>query len=141
VVAEFQISEPVRVEREDTPVMFMRASADTPEAIQDAWARFEVAVGLKGRKFFGAFDSSSHEYRVCAQLKEDDDPQALGFEAATLPGGAYLCARLQGEPPAVYEHIPAAMSELVRRGAPDASRPSIEFYRSMRVIDLLLPIA
>lgn len=121
--------------------MFIRASADSPEAIQEAWARFEVAVGLEGRKFFGAFDSSSREYRVCAQLKEDDDPQALGFEAATLSGGAYLCARLQGEPPAVYEHIPTAMSELVKRGAPDASRPSIEFYRSRDVIDLLLPIA
>lgn len=112
--------------------MCMRASADTPEAIQQAWARFEAAVGLKGRKFFGAFDSRSHEYRVCAQLKEDDDPQAFGFEAATLPGGAYLCARLQGEPPAVYAHIPAAMSELVKHGAPDASRPSLEFYRSAR---------
>jgi hypothetical protein len=33
-----------------------------------------------------------------------------------------LCARLQGEPPAVYEQIPAAFSELVKRGAADASR-------------------
>jgi hypothetical protein len=141
VVAEFQISEPVRVERKDTPVMFMRAGADTSEAIQEAWARFEVAVGLTGRKFFGAFDSTAREYRVCAQLKEDDDPQALGFETGILPGGAYLCARLQGEPPAVYEHISASMSKLVKRGTPDVSRPSIEFYRSMRVIDLFLPIA
>jgi DNA gyrase inhibitor GyrI len=139
-VSGFQISEPVRVDRKDTPVMFMRASADTPEAIQQAWARFEGAVGLKGRKFFGAFDSSSREYRVCAQLKEGDDLQALGFEAATLPGGAYLCVRLLGEPPAVYEHIPAAWSELVKRGTSDGSRPSIEFYRSRYVIDLLLPI-
>ncbi len=74
VAAEFQISEPVRVERKDTRVMFMRASADTPEAIQQAWAEFETAVGLKGRKFFGAADVGSHEYRVCAQLNEGDDP-------------------------------------------------------------------
>jgi len=141
VAAEFQISEPVRVERKDTRVMFMRASADTPEAIQQAWAEFETAVGLKGRKFFGAADVGSHEYRVCAQLNEGDDPQALGFEAATLPGGAYLRVRLQGEPPDVYEQIPTAFSELARRGASDASRPSIEFYRSRDVIDLLLPIA
>jgi predicted transcriptional regulator YdeE len=140
-VARFRISEPIRVEREDTPVMFMRASSDTSEAIQKAWARFEAAVGLRGRKFFGAFDVSSREYRVCAQLKENDDPRGLGFEVATLPGGAYLCARLQGEPPAVYEQIPAVFSELVKRGASDASRPSIEFYRSRDAIDLLLPIA
>jgi DNA gyrase inhibitor GyrI len=139
-MSEFQISEPMRVERKDTPVMFMRASADTPEAIQQAWAQFETAVGLKGRKFFGAFDVASDEYRVCVQLNEEDDPQALGFEAATLPGDPYLRVRLQGEPPAVYEQIPTAFSELARRGASDASRPSIEFYRSRDVIDLLLPI-
>jgi DNA gyrase inhibitor GyrI len=140
-MAKFQISEPVRVERKDTPVMFMRANSDTPKAIQQAWAQFEAAVGLKGRKFFGAFDVSTREYRVCAQLKENDNPHGLGFEVATLPGGAYLCARLQGEPPAVYEQIPAVFSELVKRGAADASRPSMEFYRSRDMIDVLLPIA
>lgn len=140
-MTRFQISEPVRVERKDTPVMFMRASSDTPKAIQLAWARFEAGVGRKGRKFFGAFDVVSREYRVCTQLKEDDDPHGLGYEVATLLGGAYLCARLKGEPPAVYEQIPAVFNELVRRGASDASRPSIEFYRSRDVIDLLLPIA
>ena len=129
------------MERKDTPVIFMRASSDSPKAIQQAWARFEAQVGLKGRKFFGAFDVTSREYRVCAQLKDNDDPLGLGLEVATLPGGAYLCARLQGEPPAVYEQIPGAFSELVKRGASDVSRPSIEFYRSRDVIDLLLPIA
>jgi hypothetical protein len=121
--------------------MFMRATGDTAEAIQKAWAHFEAAVGLKGRKFFGAFDVGTREYRACTELKDDDHPEALGFERATLPGGAYLRARLHGEPPAVYEQIPAVFNELVKRGTPDPSRPSIEFYRSRYVIDLLLPIA
>jgi hypothetical protein len=42
----------VKVEREDVLVMFMRASENTPAAIQQAWVEFEAAVGLKGRKFF-----------------------------------------------------------------------------------------
>jgi hypothetical protein len=59
-----------------------------------------------GRKFFGTFDSSTREYRVCVQVNEGDDPAAaLGLESGTLPGGRYLRARLRGEPPGVYERI------------------------------------
>jgi hypothetical protein len=122
--------------------MFMRASEDTPAAIQKAWAEFEKAVGLMGRNFFGAFDKEAREYRVCAQLKEDDDPVVLGFEVGTLPGGSYLRARLQGEPPAIYDEIPSTVQELVRKAsAVAASRPTIEYYRSRDLIDLLLPIS
>jgi len=134
------VSGVVRVECEDVRVMFMRASEDTPAAIQHAWAEFEAVVGLKSRKFFGAFDNEAHEYRVCTQLKGDDDPEALGFEVGTLPGGTYLRARLQGEPPAVYEKIPSTVEDLVKQAAVDASRPTIEFYRSRDVIDVLLPV-
>lgn len=130
----------VRVEREDVRVMFMRASDDSSAAIQQAWAEFEGAVGLKGRKFFGVFYDVSNEYHVCTQLQEDDDPEALGFEVGTLPGDRYLRARLQGEPPAVYDRIRPTLEELVKRAVIDVSRPTIEFYRSRDVIDLLVPI-
>jgi|SRR5450759_3628997 len=120
--------------------MFLRASADTPTTIQRAWAEFEAVVGLEGRKFFGVFDNEAREYRVCAQLTGDDDPEALGFEEGTLPGGTYLRARLQGEPPGIYEKIPSTVEELMEQAAVDASRPTIEFYRSRDAIDVLLPV-
>ncbi len=129
------------VEREDVRVMFMRAEMDTPDAIQRAWAEFETAVGLKGRRFFGAFYDAANEYHVCTQLKEDDNPEELGFDVGTLPGGTYLRGRLQGEPPAVYDQIVPTLNEMIRQTAVDSSRPTIEFYRSRDVIDLLLPVA
>jgi hypothetical protein len=135
-----EVFEPVRVERADTPVMFMRAE-DTPEAITSAWAEFEELVGLKGRKFFGSFDPIAKEYRVCVQLRDGDDPETLGLEQATLPGGWYLRARLHGEPPALYQRIAPTFAQLEKQAATDMSRPSIEFYRSRDVIDLLLPVA
>lgn len=135
------MSAPTREEREDVQVMFMRAREDTPAAIQHAWAEFEAAVGLKGRKFFGTFDNETSEYRVCTQLKKDDNPNALGFEVGTLPGGKYLRARLQGEPPAIYEKIQPTLDEMAKQATLDSSRPTIEFYRSRDVIDLLLPVA
>jgi hypothetical protein len=137
---EIQVPALVKVDRKDVRVMFMRASEDVLPAIQRAWAEFEVAVGLKGRKFFGTFDNSTGEYRVCTQLKPDDDPQALGFEVGILPGGTYLRARLEGEPPAIHEKIGSTFDEMVKEVALDTSRPWIEFYRRHDVIDLLLPV-
>ena len=128
------------LDRDETPVMFRRAQ-DEPDAIRRAWADLEATVGsLRGRKFFGTFDPATGEYRACAQLRDDDDPDSLGLEVGTLPGGRYLRERLQGEPPEIYERIGPAFDELVARAARDETRPSIEFYRSHDVIDLLLPV-
>ena len=86
------------VERTDTEVMFLRTE-DEPVEMRRGWEQLEAVVGLRGRKFFGAFDPSTREYRVCVQVRKGDDPAALGLESGTLPGGRYLRARLRGEPP------------------------------------------
>jgi hypothetical protein len=91
----------VPVMRDEIQVMFLR-SPDDPAVFGALWQRLEALVGLRGRKYFGAFNASAHEYHVCVQMKQGDDPDALGLESGTLPGGRYLRARLRGEPPAVY---------------------------------------
>ena len=85
-------SQQVVVERAETPVIFKRV-ADEIGAIRQGMQEVENAVGLRGRKYYGAFDNDG-EYRVCVQLREDDDPQALGLEVGTLPGGRYARERL-----------------------------------------------
>ena len=128
------------VERDDLAVMFKRAT-DEQTAISRGWAEVEEAVGsLRGRKFYGVFDDARGEYRVCVQMREDDEPAALGLEEGTLPGGRYAQVRLQGEPPAVYALIAPTFTRLTRRLDHDPSRPGIEFYRRRDVIDLLLPV-
>ena len=128
------------VERDDVPVMFRRV-IDEPAAIRRGWAELEEAVGsLRGRKFYGAFDPTSSEYRVCVALREGDDPEALSLEIGTLPGGRYLQVRLQGEPPAVYDLIGPTFERLARRPDRDPDRPELEFYRRRDEIDLLLPV-
>lgn len=129
-----------RVELDDIRVMCARASEGMSTAIQRAWAEFERAVGLTGRKFYGAYDLDKREYRVCTQIKPDDDPASFGFDVATLPGGTFLRARLRGEPQAIYSKIAPTFDQLTKDPRADASRPSIEFYRRRDVIDLLLPI-
>ena len=52
------------VERQDVLVMFKRAP-DELDAIERGMAEVEEAVGLRGRKYYGAFDTDGDEYRVC----------------------------------------------------------------------------
>ncbi|HEY6606231.1 MAG TPA: GyrI-like domain-containing protein [Gaiellaceae bacterium] len=128
------------VERDETVVMFLRTEDDVAE-IQRGWTRLEELVGLRGRKFFGAFYPSTQEYRVCVQIKEGDDPAALGLETGTLPGGSYLRVRLRGEAPQVYSEIGPTFDALAEASARDDARPAIEFYRADGEIDLLHPVA
>jgi hypothetical protein len=99
--------------------MFKRV-ADDPAAISRGWSELEEALGsLRGRKFYGAFDATIREYRVCVEIREGDLPDELGLELGRLPGGRYLQVRLCGEPPGVYDLIaPCAVRELgfTRRG-------------------------
>jgi hypothetical protein len=125
--------------REPTDVMLVRV-ADELSEIQRAWAAFETAVGLRGRKFYGAFDPVAKTYSVCAVLRPDDDPAVFGAERGTLPGGRYVCVRLLGEPPAVYEQIGPTAQRLAQRPDADATRPTLEYYRRHDVIDVLVPV-
>jgi hypothetical protein len=131
--------EQVLIERGEIAVMFRRV-ADEQTAITRGMAEVEAAVGLRGRKYYGAFDADGDEYRVCVQLRESDDPEALGLEVGTLPGGSYARVRLNGEPPAVYGLIAPAFRRLCERPDRDRSRPRIEYYRRRDTIDLLLPV-
>jgi len=128
----------VPVMRDEIQVMFLRSPND-PAVFGPLWERLEALVGLRGRRYFGAFNPSTHEYRVCVQMKDGDDAAALGLESGTLPGGRYLRARLRGEPPEVYERIGPTFESMVKAAHADETRPSIEFYRKRDEIDLLLP--
>ncbi len=119
--------------------MFKRV-ADEIDAIRQAMQEVEDAVGLRGRKYYGAFDDDG-EYRVCVELREDDDPSAFGLEVGSLAGGRYARERLTGEPPEVYDLIGPTFQRLSSRPDRDPSRPGIEFYRRQDTIDLLLPVA
>src|SRR5436189_4233858 len=113
------------VERDEIAVMFIRTSDDVM-AFGPAFERLEQLVGLRGRKYYGAFYPREKEYRACVEVKEGDDAQALGVESGTLPGGRYLRTRLHGEPPELYSRIGPTFEALAAQNPSDGSRPSIE---------------
>jgi hypothetical protein len=128
----------VVIERPDTPVMYLEV-ADDPVEIRRGWTQLEASVGsLRGRRFLGTF--SAGRYRACAKLRANDAPELLGLRSAVVPGGRYLRARLRGEPPELYDRIPAAFSQLEAAATRDGDRPGIEFYRRHDEVDLLMPV-
>lgn len=127
------------VDRDEIAVMFIRTPDDVA-AFGPAFERLEELVGLRGRKYYGAFHPVEKEYWACVVAQEADDAAALGLESGTLPGGRYLRARLRGQPPELYGRIGPTFDALSAQTAPDESRPSIEFYRRFDEIDLLLPV-
>ena len=128
-----------RVERAETPVMFI-AAADESDEIAPAWDRLESVLGtLRGRRFFGVFDDSG-VYRCCVQTRVGDHAAALGLEWGVIPGGPYLCATIRGPQPAAYALLTPTHEELRRRSERDTTRPSIEYYRRHDRIDLLMPM-
>jgi hypothetical protein len=128
------------VEREEIAVMFIR-TPDDPLEFGPAFQRLEELVGTRGRKFYGAFYPREKEYRACVVTKDGDDASALGLEEGAIPAGRYLRARLQGEPPALYERIAPTFEALVRQAPPDEARPSLEYYRRHDEVELLLPVS
>ncbi|MFL6016495.1 MAG: hypothetical protein ACJ74V_03045 [Gaiellaceae bacterium] len=128
------------VVRQPIDVMLVCVADQLPE-IQRAWASFEAAVGLRGRKFYGAFDPVSATYSACAVLRPGDDPSEFGAAHGVLPGGRYACVRLHGEPPGLYEEIGPTAERLAKRPDADQTRPTLEYYRRRDLVDVLVPIA
>jgi DNA gyrase inhibitor GyrI len=140
-VPDSGVADTVVVQRAEVAVMFRRVTDDVA-AIRRGWADLEGAIGsLRGRKFFGVFYQPAEEYRVCVQVRDGDNADALGLELGTLPGGRYLRARLHGEPPAVYDLIAPTVDRIAARIDEDPTRPGIEFYRGRDLIELFVPVA
>jgi hypothetical protein len=121
------------VVREPTNVMLVRVADQLPE-IQRAWASFEACVGLRGRKFYGAFDPVTDTYSVCAVLRPDDDPSQFGAERGTLPGGRYACVhapdrQLQQLPVATF----ATQRRALRKAGPEAEPADLPWARGPRL--------
>ncbi len=111
-----------------------------PAGIKDSWDRLErILRSLKGRKFYGTYHFPDGPYRACVALRPGDEPETLGLQRLTIPGGLYLRRRLaawQQDP----ERVGIAFGEMSAQVQPDGQRPSIEFYRRHDEVILYLPI-
>ena len=89
---------------------------------------------------YGRADLGLNTYTVCTPVRQGDNPEALGLQTGTLPGGAYLRGRLVGEPSVIYSLIGPGMDELRTMVEFDTARPLVEFYRRHDQVELWVPI-
>ena len=105
-----------------------------PEAFEELERRLD---GLRGRRFYGTFDGE--RYRACVIPKDAGEPAALGLETWTIPGGRYARRKMVDWESKVHL-IGGEFNAMVAEHSWDETRPSIEFYRSLRELVLYLPI-
>lgn len=126
-----------RVTLDDIDVMCVLADGG-PTGASAAFSTLEAPLGsLCGRRFYGAYLGG--EYRACVAIEPGDDPAALGLERWRIPGGRYERRRLtawRGH----ADEIERTFDEMAEDLEYDPTRPSIEFYRSERELDLLQPV-
>lgn len=130
------------IDREDTPVAFIKVHGT--EHAAKAFDQLESKMSsLKGKKFFGIFNKEAGDYFACVQLDENQ-PDAMGFETRTIPGGRYARTTIHDWPG--KEQTIGPTFDLLKKESKesgheiDSARPDIEFYRSQKELLLLVPI-
>ena len=107
----------------------------------EAFDRLEKPLPtLRGRKFYGTYDSENGIYRACVKLEiETDKPKEWGLKITNIPGGKYVKDKIKnwvGKENLIGE----VFTKLSKSHRTDKGRPSIEFYRSQRELILYLPV-
>jgi hypothetical protein len=131
------------VERVEVEVLRVRADwagAGPAGAMQELESKLP---SIKGRRFYGAFRilPEGEEYFACVERLPTDDPERMGLEPGRLPGGRYVRRKVfEWEPIVRAGKLGEIFQDMVRLHEPDATRPSLEYYRSMTELHLLLPV-
>ena len=96
---------------------------------------------LKGRKFYGlVFGVPPNDtYWASVALIDLDNPEKEGMQIGAIPAGKYVQERINN-----WNNntslIGQTFQKISKQYTIDSSRPSIEFYRSMRDMLIRLPI-
>jgi len=110
----------------------------------EAMHRLESKLpSLKGRRFYGTFRLllQGEEYFACVEKVVGEDPASLDLSAGTIPGGPYVRRKVKGWERIIAEgKLGSIFEEMANYYHVDRSRPSIEFYRSMSELHLLVPV-
>jgi hypothetical protein len=131
------------VERNEVEVLRVRADMKG-KGPSEAMAILEAKLpSLKGRRFYGTFRllPEGEEYFACVERTPLDDAEAMGVEAAKIPGGLYVRRKIPAwEDVIAAGKLGAIFEEMVRTHRVDPDRPHIEYYRSQSELHLLVPV-
>jgi DNA gyrase inhibitor GyrI len=132
------------VDLPDIPVMYVAGEAGSPIAEQapKAMRALEAQLGsLKHRRFYGVGvgTAAGDEYRACVALDAGNDLATSSLARWTIPGGRYARRRIADWEQKIALIAPT-FADLRARHEVDPTRPWIEFYRSQRVLLVMVPV-
>jgi DNA gyrase inhibitor GyrI len=138
------VTQPIVIEEAEFEVARVEADGG-PSGAAAAFGLLEERMQtLRGRKMYGVlYPGDPERYFACLRL-DAEDPDALGFDRAIVPGGHYG-RRLVRDWSAKVHELPdifgALHSDLVASGyLIDPSRPLIEFYRRSDELTVMMPV-
>lgn len=119
-------------------VVSINGVADSREAFNKLESHLPT---LKGRKFYGlVFGIPPNDtYWSAVALIDSDNPKKAGLKTGVIPGGKYVQERIK-DWNSDTSKIGQTFQRLAKEYSVDSSRPSVEFYRSMRDMLVRLPI-
>jgi hypothetical protein len=125
--------------------MWIKEIQNTNEEIQINWKTFpHIFPTLQGHKFygFGTEQPGSGKYYLCSTISENDPKIINGLGKRKISFGNYVRYRLNGETPELFNHVGTAISYMLEKYGRyfDTKRPIMEYYRSNKSIDCLMPI-
>ena len=129
------------VSREETAVIAMEA-ATFPDGIGAAWRRLEALYPpRKGRRFYGLtrFDEGQLRYFAAVVPPTEQAAAPAGFVRLTMQGGLYARVKLEGWPERTGEFA-QVFDHLMERFELSPGGYSVEFYRSQREAQLMIPV-
>lgn len=136
---------PTTVIKQPALRLIVAKSAQFPEGNTAAFNALESQLkSLKGRKFYGLVYSTGGGLEYYAGLVPDNEIEErrfeeLGFPTRSIPGGR--CARVKLlDWTSKTGQIGPMMGAMIKAHGIDASRPQMEYYRSLTELHLLVPI-
>lgn len=125
----------------DVPVMFVLSENGVKGATKSFDLLESKLPSLKKRKFYGTVEGipPNDTYRACVTIVEGDDPKSMGLEIWTIPGGKYERTKIENWEKNI-KLIGKTFEAIIKEVSVDPTRPSIEFYRSMSEMFVLVAI-
>lgn len=134
----------VNIQQEpDIEVAWVR-SEDGPAGSAETFHILESRMSeLRGRRMYGVFFQNTGDY-YCAVRLDDVQTDDMGFERGTIPGGNYARRKYKDWGSRIGE-IATWFSQLQKECTNSGltinkERPSIEFYRSLTEVIIMVPV-
>ena len=121
----------------DIPVVYIIAK-DGLAGAKEAFKKLKTIIGkVSGKKFYGVFDKENNEYRACVKI--EGDINNCNLERGVIPGGKYARKKIKDWSKS-FDRVSISFSKLCEKNKTDLDRPTVEFYRSVRDLIVMVPV-